>query len=1139
MDEINHFYVILPLLSFLSTISLAVIALLKRKNSNVNIWFAATAFWWALIPLIFIIHHLTDDIELLLQAERTVEFFFVYGVPLQVVLFHRLCNIRKIRLEIFLTVISVLFSLTAFSDYCITGVRKYSWGYIAYGGLTFNLFALYALIGIIYGITFMYREYKIRENEIIRIRIKYIMSSYIVMNILTLLNMPAINGINIYPPGNFCFIPLIVIGYSLLKYRLLDINQFLLKTIIWLIAIFSVIIPIGGMSWIILRQSGSMNLLILSGLLTFLFSLLLFYFRYLLPVISEKIQKQSYDFRNTIDDFNKNIVQVKSVKDLLQMIFTMIEGKVFASSVSLLLKDFNDNKFRVYHSVNDSVPGVMEIDFYHTVKIPELLEKDQVEVNPAYSNDREKFMELFRQVNAEIIIPLLFDNMFIGSINIGRKREGKYKRMEVQFLEQMVNSINIAFSNSLLLNRIEELNLSLENKVQERTFQLQEANNKLRELDRLKSNFFANISHEIRTPLTLILAPVESVLQGDYEDIPDRGFFENLQRNAIILLKLINDLLDFSKIEAGQMKMNVIELDIVSFVSSYALSFNSAAESKGIAMSFEYPGRAVPVFFDTGKMDKILMNLFSNSLKFTDNGGFIKIGIRDDENFCIIRVEDSGIGIPADKIETIFDRFSQVDAGSTRKYEGTGIGLALVKEFVELHGGSIDAESRFIDESPEDHGSVFTVTIPKGDRHFREDANVTLLENNDIEVSIGFHSSFNTWEIAEFRQWRSAEIHVPYKTVNSHPHILVVEDNADMRSFLGYILKDYYNVHYAVNGEDGFLSAERLMPDLILSDVMMPVMSGYDMTRKIKSNDELSRIPVILLTAKAEISNKIEGLEYGADDYLTKPFSSRELLTRIKNILKTRDYELVLERRNREIEDDLKIARLIQAKLLPQNIPAVERYRFHPVYIPMDEVGGDFYDYNVRNRYIEIFISDVSGHGLVSAFISLIAKMALDSISQRDSCVWVLQILNSMICKSTVNTNYMTAFFCLVDRETNRMSYSNAGHIPPIVYRENRGSFYELRTGGKPLGLFPDLVHAEGEFQLEHGDRVIFYTDGIVECMNSTGEMYGENRFRDFIIAGRGIEPETLSGVLIDELKEFCGSDRFGDDLCLLVFDVL
>jgi len=1139
MDEINHFFVILPVFSFVSTISLAVIALLKRKNSRVNIWFAATAFWWALIPLIFIIHHLTDDLELLLQAERTVEFFFVYGVPLQVVLFHRLCNIKKIRLEIILTIISVFFSLTAFSDYCITGVRKYSWGYIAYGGLTFNLFALYALIGIIYGIIFIYRQYKIQENEIIRIRIKYIMSSYIVMNILTLLNMPAINGINIYPPGNFCFIPLMIIGYSLLKYRLLDINQFLLKTIIWIIAICSVILPIGFVSWLILRESIVLNALLLSGILTALFILLLLYFRYLLPVISEKIQKQSYDFRKTIDDFNSKIIEVKSVKDLVQLIFNIIESKVFASSVSLLLKGLNDNKFRVYNSDNYISQGEVEIDFYNTPVIPELLEKDQVEVNPVYSNDRDKFMELFSRVDAEIIIPLVFDNMFVGSINIGRKREGKYKRIEVRFLERMVNSINIAFSNSLLLNRIEELNLSLENKVQERTFQLQEANNKLRELDRLKSDFFANISHEIRTPLTLILAPVESVLQGEFESVPDRGFFENLQKNAIILLKLINDMLDFSRIEAGRMSMYLREIDIVSFVRNYEKSFNSAAESKGILISFKYPGCPIRAFADTEKLDRILMNLFSNSLKFTGKGGVIKVTVSDDEEKYYIRFEDSGIGIPAGKIGTIFDRFSQVDAGSTRKYEGTGIGLALVKEFVDLHGGSIDVESRFIDLFPEAHGTSVTVSLPRSDGHFSEKDNVTYAEKNGIEDSEVFRSSFNAWDIAEFSQWRNAEVEPHDKTLNSNPHILIVEDNQDMRNFLGSFLKKYYNVHYAVNGEDGLISARHLKPDLIVSDVMMPVMNGYEMTRSIKRDDDLKRIPVILLTAKAEIGNKIEGLEFGADDYLTKPFSSRELLTRIRSLLKTRDYEISLEERNREIEDDLRTARQIQLKLLPQEIPAVEGYMFHPEYIPMDEVGGDFYDFNIRSRYIEIFISDVSGHGLVSAFLSLIAKMALDSISQRDSCVWVLQILNNMLCKSTVNTNYMTAFFCLIDRETNKMSYSNAGHVPPIVYRESSGSFYELRTGGKPLGLFSELLHAEGEFQLEPGDRVLFYTDGIIECMNSCNELYGENRFRDLISSQRGTDPEKFCAILIDDLKKFCGRDKFGDDLCILVFDVM
>ncbi len=1138
MGEINHYFVILPLLSFTITISLSIIAILKRKNSRVNVWFSVTALWWALIPLIFIIHHLTDDTGLLLTAERTVEFFFVYGVPLQVALFHRLCNIRKVRLEILLTVISVLFSATAFSRYCIIGVRKYSWGYIAYGGLTFNLFALYALIGIIYGIVFMYRQYRVQENEIIRVRIKYIMSSYIVMNILTLLNMPAINGIDIYPPGNFNFIPLMAVAYSLLKFRLLDVNQFLLKTIIWVISIVSLLVPIGFISHFIIQFSHILEFRSLSLILASVFTLFLLYFRYVLPYISEKLQKQSHDFSTAFDEFNAKIIQVKSLRDLADLVVSLIKGKVFASSVSLLLKGFNENRFRFYSDGTMDDYEYMDVEFHHNPDFPGLLEKDQVEVNPLYKADRVRLLNLFRMVDAEIMIPLIFDNRFTGAINIGRKLEGKYKRIEIRFLEMMVNSVNIAFSNSLLLREVEELNLSLENKVEERTCQLQEANRKLQEMDRLKSNFFANISHEIRTPLTLILAPVESVLHGDYKGNIERGFFENLYRNAIILLKLINNLLDLSKIEAGRMGMRIIETDIVTFIRKYTGSFHSAAESKGITVNFSSPENPVNLFIDHDKMDKIIMNLFANSLRFTERGGFINIDTTEDSANCYITISDSGIGIPSGKLDDVFDRFSQVESGLTRKYEGTGIGLALVKEFVHMHGGNVSVNSRFIGESPEDHGTEFTITLPKGNSHFVHNDNVRLIEKRDLEAETDICLSFDGSDLSGFNDWRSEQETAFPVVPASHYSVLIVEDNHDMRNFLAFLLKDQYNVHFAVNGEEGLQSAEELRPDIIISDIMMPVMNGYEMTAKLKAKNNLRRIPVILLTAKADITEKIEGLEFGADDYLTKPFSSRELLTRINGLLKTRDYELALEKRNREIEEDLRTARLIQTRLLPQEIPVVSGYRFHPLYIPMDEVGGDFYDFNVSSRYIEIFISDVSGHGLVSAFIALIAKMALDSITERDSCMWVMQLLNSIICKSTVNTNYMTAFFCLVDRETGLMSYSNTGHMPPLVYRRSSDTFFELKTKGKPLGLFEDFQPVEDSIQLEHGDRVVFYTDGITECMGEKSELFGEGRFRAFIKENWETEPEVFSSSLVEELRAFSGREGFGDDLCMLVFDV-
>ncbi|PKL18536.1 MAG: hypothetical protein CVV49_05505 [Spirochaetae bacterium HGW-Spirochaetae-5] len=678
----------------------------------------------------------------------------------------------------------------------------------------------------------------------------------------------------------------------------------------------------------------------------------------------------------------------------------------------------------------------------------------------------------------------------------------------------------------------------LERKVNERTRELNRANENLKELDKLKSSFFANISHEIRTPLTLILSPVESVLQGDYDDKLDKRFFENLQRNAIRLLKLINNLLDFSKIEAGRMDLKVQEVDLVIFIRNYISSVHSAAESKGITMNFISLSSSAMLFIDIEKLDKIVMNLFSNALKFTDKGGFITVTVRNDEKNCCIEFEDSGIGIPEDKLDSVFDRFSQVDAGSTRKYEGTGIGLALVKEFIELHNGTISVKSRFIDTSPANHGTVFTVSIPKGKEHLENNDNVKFIESIKLEESVNDHRFLGMREMNELKSIKESDELNDHENHNSNINILIVEDNPDMQSFLKFLLKKYYNVHIAGNGEEGFNTAEELKPDLIVSDVMMPVMNGYEMTKKIKGDPRLMRTPVILLTAKSEISSKIEGIEYGADDYLTKPFNSKELLTRIKMLLKTRGYEIAIEKRNHEIEEDLKIARLIQHRLLPQNIPDISGYKFHPTYIPMDEVGGDFYDFKTNGNFIEIFIADVSGHGLVSAFISMIAKMAFDSIYIKNSCTHVLYQLNDMLCNSTVNSNYMTTFFCLIDRETNILRYSNAGHLSPIVYRKSTGEFFELNAKGRPLGWFTDLQLVEEQIQLTKGDRVFFYTDGITECADPDNVLFEEDRFKNFISRNADLEPDIFSNKLIDELKSFCKSDKFNDDLCLLVFDV-
>jgi two-component system, sensor histidine kinase ChiS len=668
------------------------------------------------------------------------------------------------------------------------------------------------------------------------------------------------------------------------------------------------------------------------------------------------------------------------------------------------------------------------------------------------------------------------------------------------------------------------------------------------EMDKIKSNFFANVSHEIRTPLTLILSPVESALQGDYKKGVDEQFLQNIQRNAIRLLKLINNLLDFSKIEAGKMNLRIKEIDIVQIIHNYIRIVQPTADSKGVTVNVVSVKDSMTLFMDIEKFDKIAMNVFSNALKFTERGGTIEIRIKDDESNCYMEVKDTGIGIPTDKLETIFDRFSQVDISSTRKYEGTGIGLSLAKELIELSGGSISVTSRYTKNHPDDHGTVFTITFPKGKEYLDGRNDVEFINDEVLDDAITDQRRFiGVREMVDLKEYYTTCVdeEIKNETTCLHDknktqlHILVVEDNSDMRNFLTTLLENYYTVQCAVDGKDGFDKINELKPDLIITDVMMPNIDGYTMTKMIKEDSKLKRIPVLMLTAKADIAHKIEGLEYGADDYLTKPFNSKELLVRIKTLLKTREYEKIIVARNEEIENELQTARLLQQKLLPEVIPEISGYKSHVVYIPMDQVGGDFYDFKANDDVIELFIADVSGHGLHAAFISMITKMAFESIHDRKSTRNVLYILNDIICRSTVLSNYVTVFYCIINRAMNTISYSNAGHPPPLIYRQTSDEFLELAAHGPPLGISKKIELEEVQVQLIKGDRVCLFTDGITECRDPERNLFGDDGFMNFIRSNSKLSPNKFTETLLSNLRSFSCCEKFDDDLCLIVVDVL
>jgi len=415
---------------------------------------------------------------------------------------------------------------------------------------------------------------------------------------------------------------------------------------------------------------------------------------------------------------------------------------------------------------------------------------------------------------------------------------------------------------------------------------------KLKELDSMKSRFFANISHEFRTPLTLILGPLENILKKTTDD--ETGKELNLvRRQAQLVLKLVNQLLSLSRLEAGKMRLQSTEVNIAELVSGLVQSFESIARQKDISLVINIEDEKILVYIDVEKFEQIINNLMSNALKFTGEGGGITVevgsrqlaigskeGQRDKATTAqrhpvTICVSDTGPGIPPDKLPFIFDRFYQADDSATRSQEGTGIGLALVKQLVELHHGSVNVDSEV------GKGTTFTVNLPLGKEH---------LKMQEIADQDG------KWNKEQGTRNKEQEIGVSAERQKSplgdlgveQPVILIVEDNADLRSYMRKGLESGYEIIEAINGKEGVAKALEHVPDLIVSDVMMPEMDGNELCRNLKSDIRTSHIPVILLTAKAAKESKIEGLQTGADDFMTKPFDQEELLIRIKNLIEQR-----------------------------------------------------------------------------------------------------------------------------------------------------------------------------------------------------------------------------------------------------------
>ncbi|QSJ16798.1 response regulator [Nostoc sp. UHCC 0702] len=526
-----------------------------------------------------------------------------------------------------------------------------------------------------------------------------------------------------------------------------------------------------------------------------------------------------------------------------------------------------------------------------------------------------------------MVVPLLADGKCIGSITLGEvSKARRWVSSDIELAKAVAAQAAIAVQQSRLYHKTRE------------------QAERLLQLDKQKTEFFQNISHEFRTPITLIQGPLESAV-GTGEGLSYAQSAIAL-RNSRRLLRLVNQLLDLQRLDAGRMQPNFRPTDLVEFVTQIVESFRPYCEKKGLHLVTDL-GKCPTVYLDMEKFDKVVYNLLSNAMKFTPEGGTISVKLLSEQNHCILQVQDTGIGIVTEQIPQLFERFRQAEGSENRSYEGSGLGLALVKELVELHGGKVSVESVY------GQGTTFTLSLVTGNAHLPTqqlvdtpaEANTSRasVELADLELleSTTDNIESNTNNFSSTTDTR----HLLPSTQQSSGHsILVVDDNPDLRTYVSDILRrNGYQVKTARNGYEGFRIAQEFSPSLIVTDLMMPLVTGLEMIRMIRSEDKLKGTPIILLTAKVDEETRIESTEHGADAYLAKPFNDRELLAEVRNLLALKENERkVVELNTYLTESVLK--------------------RFLPAVLVQKAAAGDLtLDLRPEPRLITVLFSDIVG----------------------------------------------------------------------------------------------------------------------------------------------------------------------------------
>lgn len=512
------------------------------------------------------------------------------------------------------------------------------------------------------------------------------------------------------------------------------------------------------------------------------------------------------------------------------------------------------------------------------------------DVRRASGHERE--LVDFLQTKALAVVPLISQKRLLGVLWVDLLREARdIEPREVRLLTQIASQVAVAIDHAQAYETITDLNARLEAKVMERTrdlertgMKLKDAFRTLKELDDFKNKFFAHISHELRTPLTLLLAPLDLLLESQTLGPGERRTLQTVRANAKQLMKMINALLELSKVRSGKMQLRFQSVDLGDLLRAVIERVAPLAASCGIRLNLEAPP-GCEIYLDREQFVIIMQNLLANALNFTEEGGVVEVIVKSCDATVQIEVRDTGRGIPDADLPYIFERFVHGHGGRT---QGTGIGLALAKELVELHGGALRARSIV------GSGTVMSLEMRMGKEHLRPE---WVVEDGMPEIPFDVIASPETFDMLNPLDHHDIEdlAPLPAREGNDHWKILVVEDHPEMRAYLKHVLSERYTVVTAARGEQGLEVAQAQQPDLVLTDVSMAGMNGYELCQALKRDPATRAVPVIVLTAHVDPDETVKALEhFGADDYIPKPFHPRELLARVERFLRLREMQAQL-----------------------------------------------------------------------------------------------------------------------------------------------------------------------------------------------------------------------------------------------------